>query len=172
MNKKAIVTGGSRGIGAAIVTTLANNGYDVVFNYRNDSKAAETTVHAASESGSFIKAFKADITEYIEATTFINQAKESLGEVDLLVNNAGVELIKPVAELSLEDWRWITSINLDGVFLVFAAIGFFMKLLFFGSDDRGQLIEPCFTFFLGKLSVAEDGFRLGRCETFVKIFDG
>lgn len=136
MNKKAIITGGSRGIGAAIVSTLAGNGFDVVFNYKNDAAAAQATVNALSESGSLVKAFKADVGEYSDATAFINQAKETLGEVDLLVNNAGITRDRPLFFMSENDWKSVIDTNLNGIFNITRNLmAYFMK------NKRGAVIS-------------------------------
>ncbi|MCX7725986.1 MAG: SDR family NAD(P)-dependent oxidoreductase, partial [Chitinispirillaceae bacterium] len=86
MNKKAIVTGGSRGIGAAIVEKLGENGYDVVFNYHTRQDKAEEIVNRLTSKNIKIAAFQADLSSFENAAKFVNLAKEFLGDVDLLVN--------------------------------------------------------------------------------------
>lgn len=118
MNKKAIVTGGSRGIGAAIVQKLAENGFDVVFNYRNDSAAAEAIEKKYQNADAVVKALQADISDYTAATAFITQSKEILGEVDLLVNNAGITRDRPLFFMSETDWNNVIDTNVNGLFNV------------------------------------------------------
>jgi 3-oxoacyl-[acyl-carrier protein] reductase len=129
--KKAIVTGGTRGIGRAIVETLAANGYDVAFNYlSNEQMAAEivSSINAKSSGKAF--AFRADITDFAEAAGFISSAKEALGgDVDALVNNAGITRDKSLFIMPEADWDAVLNTNLKGYFNVTRNIvGYFMKL--------------------------------------------
>jgi 3-oxoacyl-[acyl-carrier protein] reductase len=136
MAKKAIVTGGSRGIGAAIVETLAKNGFDVAFSYNAQKEKAEAIVTKVAESGGKAAAFQADLREFSAATNFISQAKEFLTEVDLLVNNAGITRDRSLFIMGENDWKDVIDTNLNGYFNTTRnIIGYFYK------NKRGCIIN-------------------------------
>jgi len=136
MAKKAIVTGGSRGIGAAIVETLAKNGFDVAFSYNAQKEKAEAIVTKVTESGGKAAAFQADLREFSAATNFISQAKEFLTEVDLLVNNAGITRDRSLFIMGENDWKDVIDTNLNGYFNTTRnIIGYFYK------NKRGCIIN-------------------------------
>ena len=113
-DKRAIVTGGTRGIGYAIVEALGNAGASVAFcGTRNVVPAAEK-LRAAT--GAHISGKVTDVTNSEEVAGFFRFADEELGGVDILVNNAGIGIFKATADLTKEDWRKTLSVNLDGVF--------------------------------------------------------
>ncbi len=117
MGKKAIVTGGSRGIGKAIVEQLAAEGYSVVFNYNASSAAADEIVEAIRANGGEAWTFQANLSDFDQAQQFIEQAKEVLGgEVDALVNNAGITRDQSLAMMSKDEWNDVIDINLNGYF--------------------------------------------------------
>lgn len=112
-NRKVIITGGARGIGAALVRRFADMGDRVAFIYRsNDDAAAEIS----EETGAF--SIKADISVASEATWATEKCIEWLGGVDVLVNNAGIAQIKLFDTLTDEDWRRMIDTNLSGAFYV------------------------------------------------------
>ncbi|MDI6907720.1 MAG: 3-oxoacyl-ACP reductase FabG [Thermoanaerobacterales bacterium] len=113
----ALVTGGSRGIGAAIARALAVNGADVVVNYRLSADAAAGVVEACEESGVRAIAVRADVTRTQEVEQLFATAEQRLGPVDILINNAGVSLRALVAETSDEDWERVMDANLKSAFL-------------------------------------------------------
>ena len=127
--KKIIVTGGSRGIGRAIVETLAAEGYDVVFNYLSNQAAADDIVSRITGTGGKAAAIRADLSDFDEAAAFVQKAKEALGgEVDALVNNAGITRDKSLFIMPREEWDAVINTNLNGYFNVTRAIiGYFMK---------------------------------------------
>jgi 3-oxoacyl-[acyl-carrier protein] reductase len=105
--KTALVTGGSRGIGAAIVRELATAGASVVVGYRSGSDEAEAI---AGEVGG--RAVQADVADPAEARRLVEEA----GELDVLVNNAGLTRDGLLARMSDDDWRAVLDTNLGGVF--------------------------------------------------------
>jgi 3-oxoacyl-[acyl-carrier protein] reductase len=105
--RTALVTGGSRGIGRAIATELANAGAEVVIGYRSGADEAK---EAASEVGG--KAVQADVSNADDATRLVEEA----GDVDILVNNAGVTRDGLLARMSDEDWDVVIDTNLRGTF--------------------------------------------------------
>ncbi len=112
MAKKAIVTGGSRGIGRGIALALARNGYDVAISYATRSDEAEKTARIVSDDcGRSCFYFQARLEESGEGSAFFRRAVERLGGLDLLVNNAGLTIFEPLQEISEENLDLL--INLD-----------------------------------------------------------
>lgn len=111
MSRVAIVTGGSRGIGAAISTALKDAGYSVAATYAgNDGKAAAFT----AETG--IKTYKWDVADYDACAAGIAQIEADLGPVEILVNNAGITRDAPFHKMKPEQWSEVIGTNLTGVF--------------------------------------------------------
>ena len=119
--KVAIVTGGSRGIGRAIVLELAARGANVVFSYAGNAAAAEETRAAAEALGVAARAIQADVASADAAATLVDAAKE-LGGVDILVNNAGITRDKLAARMSAEDFEAVIATNLTGAFYMAKAV--------------------------------------------------
>ncbi len=115
--KRALVTGGSRGIGAAIVRRLAKEGADVAFTYASSPKPAEENVKAAEALGVRALAIKADSANAAAVVGAVEQTVKELGGIDILVNNAGVAVLGPVTELKLEDFDRMMAINVRAVFV-------------------------------------------------------
>jgi 3-oxoacyl-[acyl-carrier protein] reductase len=116
-NKVAFVTGGSRGIGAAIAKRLAANGARVAITYARDADAAAKTVKAIEGAGGKAVAIKADATDPAAVKAAVDKAVASLGKLDILVNNAGTAIPKPFEEATLEELDQVIDINLRGVFI-------------------------------------------------------
>lgn len=120
--KRAIVTGGSRGIGKAIVKELATrtrNGThfaDVVFTYNSNKEKADELEQELSSTGAKVYGIKADSSSLSEVQAAINFAVEKLGGVDLLINNAGITRDNLMLRMSEEDWNKVIAANLTGVF--------------------------------------------------------
>tara|TARA_B110000305_G_C19343208_1_gene590255 strand:- start:126 stop:848 length:723 start_codon:yes stop_codon:yes gene_type:complete len=111
MSRVALVTGGSRGIGAAISTALKAEGYTVAATYAgNDQKAEAFT----GKTG--IKTYKWDVSDYETCVTGIAAVEADLGPVDVLVNNAGITRDAPFHKMSRDQWDDVIRTNLDGVF--------------------------------------------------------
>ena len=111
MTRVALVTGGTRGIGAAIAKALAAEGHKVAATYAgNDEKAAAFT----AETG--IKTYKWNVADYAACTAGIAQIAEDLGPVDILVNNAGITRDAPFHKMTPEQWHECIDTNLNGVF--------------------------------------------------------
>jgi 3-oxoacyl-[acyl-carrier protein] reductase len=109
--KVAIVTGGSRGIGRAIVQALAREGARVAFTFVQNKALADEIAN-----GDTIVAFQADVTSFEQAKDLVKQVKERFGRVDILVNNAGITRDKLVALMSEKDWDDVIDTNLKGAF--------------------------------------------------------
>lgn len=113
--KKAVVTGGSRGIGRAIAARLAAEGAAVAICGRNAEALAEAVVDLSQRGGEVIGK-TADVSDSGQVAEFFRFVDERLGGVDILVNNAGVGVFAPVAELTIEDWQRTIGTNLSGAF--------------------------------------------------------
>lgn len=136
MPKNVIVTGGSRGLGRAIVKMLCAQGESVAFNYHSNKAAADELVSEAGSSGGKAYAFQADVADYDQAVAFVNAARETLGDVDALVNNAGITRDKSLFIMPKEDWQAVIDTNLNGCFNVTRSlIGYFMK------NKKGRIVN-------------------------------
>lgn len=114
--KLALVTGGSRGIGRAIVEAFVGEGATVAFTYRTGNDEAEAIVAAAQAKGGTVHAIRADVADEADILALFAQV-DALGPLDIFVNNAGVILEKPLLDTSVADFDWIMNINLRGQFL-------------------------------------------------------
>ena len=111
-SKVAIVTGGSRGIGASIVKKLAQNGYIVVLNYNKSEKEAKEIENKFDN----IYSYEADISNYDEVKGLIDFTINKFGKIDLLVNNAGIDLIKTINDTKIEEFDKVLKTNLYSAF--------------------------------------------------------
>ena len=118
----ALVSSGSRGIGAATVRRLAADGWDISFCHHRDERAAVETEKAASELGARVLAVQADLTAAAEVTAWARRAEEDLGPVQAVVSCAGITRDQPLALLTDADWRAVTDTSLDGVFHLCRAV--------------------------------------------------
>ena len=113
--KTVIVTGGSRGIGAAIVKELAKD-YNVVLNYNKSEETAKQIQEELKEKGINIEIFKADVSKREEVKTLVQFAIDKFKNIDVLVNNAGIAQEKPFVDITDEDWEKMMQVNLNSVF--------------------------------------------------------
>lgn len=116
VNKVVIVTGGSRGIGAEIVKTLANENYKVILNYNNSKEQAEKIQQELLEQGKEIEIIKADVSKKEEAKKLIQFALNKFNKIDVLINNAGISQEGLFTDVTEEEWQKIMNINLNSVF--------------------------------------------------------
>jgi 3-oxoacyl-[acyl-carrier protein] reductase len=112
----ALVTGGSRGIGAAIAKTLAREGWPVGVNYRSDDEAAEAVVREITDAGGRATALKGDIADPDTADALFKALEEEFGPVLVLVNNAGVRADGLSPQIDDEDWAKVIDTNLSAAF--------------------------------------------------------
>jgi 3-oxoacyl-[acyl-carrier protein] reductase len=115
--KVALVTGGSRGIGAAIAKRLAADGAAVALTYSSGQQKADEVVRAIQKSGGRALAIKADNNDASAVKRAVTETVGNLGRLDVLVNNAGIAKIGPVEQLSLEDFDLSVGVNVRAVFV-------------------------------------------------------
>ena len=115
--KTVLITGGSRGIGRAMVELFSERGYSVAFTYKNSDAQAS----ALSEKTGAL-AIKADSSKEEEILRAVETVRKNLGAVEILINNAAVSAFSLFTDISLDDWREMFSINVDGAFLYTKAV--------------------------------------------------
>src|SRR5438093_11389450 len=120
--KAVLVTGGSRGIGRAIVELLAAEGADVTFFYRDNAAAADEVVAAGRAGGAKVTAMQVDIRDSAACAAAVEGCAERCGRIDILVNNAGVTRDNPLAAFEDEDVAVVLDTNVTGVFNVTRAV--------------------------------------------------
>jgi glucose 1-dehydrogenase len=114
--RKALVTGSSQGIGQAIALRLAKQGGDVVINYRTHPETADQTVRDIQKMGRRAVAIQADVSKVKDTQTLIAKSIEALGELNTLVNNAGIEKAASFLEISESDYDHVLGVNLKSAF--------------------------------------------------------
>ncbi len=115
--KKALVTGGSRGIGQGIVLALAKQGADVAVNFHSKAPEAEAVAASVKALGRDSFAVQADVSSSTEVAKMFAEIKDKWGKLDILVNNAGVFMVADFASITEEQWDKTLDINLKGQFL-------------------------------------------------------
>lgn len=137
--KVALVTGGTRGIGAAIVRRLAREGANIAFTYAKSDRAAEELSHELRANGIRVLAIKADSRDLAEVRAAVKKVGEELGRLDILVNSAGVFPAGPVETATLEEINDTLAIHAGAVFVASQA-----ALPYMGSGGRIISIGSCF----------------------------
>src|ERR1700741_2879276 len=117
IEKVALVTGGSRGIGAAIAKRLAKDGASVAITYAKDANAASAVVEAIERSGGRAVAIQADAADVEAVKSAVEKTVATFGRLDVLVNNAGTAIPKPFEETTLEEMDRVIDLNVRGVFI-------------------------------------------------------
>ena len=117
-SRTALVTGGSGGIGRAIVQKLAADGFAVVAAYAGNPDRAESVAAEITAAGGTASAIRADIADEADVAALFDQAEHALGGIDVVVNTAGIMILKPLAEYSVADFDRLHRINVRGTFLV------------------------------------------------------
>jgi 3-oxoacyl-[acyl-carrier protein] reductase len=127
-NKRALVTGGSRGIGAAIVKRLAHEGADVALTYVSKPDQANETLKAAQALGVRALAIQADSADAEAVVAAVERTVGEFGGIDILVNNAGIAVMAPIDDYRLEDFDRMLAVNLRAVFVATQAAVRHMKM--------------------------------------------
>ncbi|MDT7724696.1 MAG: 3-oxoacyl-[acyl-carrier protein] reductase [Actinomycetota bacterium] len=120
--KVALVTGGSRGIGAATAVRLAADGADIVLTYQHNEKLAAGVVDRVKELGRRALAIRADSGDAAAVVAAVETTVAEFGRLDILVNNVGVGVIAPIDQIELEDVDRVLAVNVRGTFLVTQAV--------------------------------------------------
>ena len=118
MSKVAFITGGTRGIGKQIAITLAGAGYDIVVNYRNENSDLEDTKKQIEEKGVKFFCVKGDVSKFEDAESMVSKITEECGNIDVLVNNAGITKDNLLIRMKKEDFDDVINVNLVGTFNV------------------------------------------------------
>ena len=116
MSKTIIVTGGSRGIGAAIVSLLAKENYNIVLNYNKSEEIAKKMQEEFTNLGKTVEIFKADVSKREEVKKLVDFTIKKFGKIDVLINNAGISQTKLFTDITDEDWDNMLNIDLNSVF--------------------------------------------------------
>jgi 3-oxoacyl-[acyl-carrier protein] reductase len=145
-NKAALITGGSRGIGAAIAKRLAADGANVAITYTKDADAASSVVKAIESAGGKAIAFKADAADAEAVKNAVDKTVATFGQLDVLVNNAGTATAKKFEETTLEELDRLIDINLRGTFIATQAALKHMKnggrIIMIGSCVGERMMTP------------------------------
>lgn len=116
-DKVAVITGASKGLGRAMAVSLGSAGARVVLVSRNQEQLAETASMVEAAGGQ-AEAFPGDITQEDAVRSLETHLKEAYGAVHILINNAGVNLRKPITDFTLDEWNWVISTNVTSAFLM------------------------------------------------------
>jgi len=118
MDKCALITGATRGIGKQIAITLAKQGYNIALNYRKENEELENTKKEIEEIGVQVLAVKGDVANFEDCENFVKQVIERFGQIDVLVNNAGITKDMLLMRMKKEDFEQVIDTNLVGTFNV------------------------------------------------------
>lgn len=143
----AIITGGSKGLGKAMASGLASAGARIAVVSRNQSEAEEAASEITSIHGTEAIGIQADVTQTSEIESMVAAVTEKFGRIDALVNNAGINIRGPIDELSLEQFREVQQVNVDGIWITTRAVLPIMK-----KQKRGRIINLAST--LGLVGLA------------------
>jgi 3-oxoacyl-[acyl-carrier protein] reductase len=122
----AFITGGSRGIGRAIVLELAGRGYDIVFCFRAAEAAAAETCELIEAQGGRVIARRCDVTDPTAVSALVREVEATVGRIDVLVNSAAITKDQPLVMMSDENWSSVIATNLTGTFHTCRAVSFSM----------------------------------------------
>ena len=130
--RSAIITGGSKGLGEAMAAGLASAGADVLLVSRNEAEVEATAARIASEYGHRALGMLTDVTQPEECEAMTARALSEYGKIDILINNAGVNIRGPIDELTYEQFREVQRVNVDGLWLATRAVVPAMKKARYG----------------------------------------
>ena len=118
MGKVALITGATRGIGKQIALTLAKEGYDIALNYRKDNDELKNTKSEIEALGVKVLPVQGDVSNYDDCERFVKEIIDEFGQIDVLVNNAGITKDMLLMRMSKEDFEQVINVNLVGTFNV------------------------------------------------------
>ncbi|MFJ5713206.1 SDR family NAD(P)-dependent oxidoreductase [Neobacillus sp. NPDC093127] len=121
-DKVAFVTGGGRGIGRETCILLAKQGAKVAVFSNNQSESEETARYISTELGGEALSLVGDVRKEEDVNKAVQETQEELGSIDILINNAGVMLLKPFHETTVEEWDFVQEVNIRGVYLCARAV--------------------------------------------------
>ena len=128
MDKVALITGATRGIGKQIAITLAKEGYNIALNYRKENEELEQVEKELEESNVEVLAVQGDVSSFEDCENFVKQVIEKFGKIDVLVNNAGITKDMLLMRMKKEDFEQVIDVNLVGIFNVTKnAISYMLK---------------------------------------------
>ena len=142
-----IVTGGSKGLGKAMAAGLASAGANIALISRNQSEAEATAREIADAYKTDTIGLQADVTQQTEIESMVQTVSEKFGRIDALVNNAGINIRGPIDELTLDQFREVQQVNVDGIWITTRAVLPIMK-----QQQRGRIINLAST--LGLVGLA------------------
>ncbi|GIJ43495.1 3-ketoacyl-ACP reductase [Virgisporangium aliadipatigenens] len=149
--KVALVTGGGRGIGAAVVRRLARDGAEVAFTFQDDERRADAVVDEVTTAGGRATAVRADSADPGAPVDAVERVVAAHGRIDILVNNAGAFLLGPLAELSLAEFEQTVAVNVRAPFLASQAAARHMsaggRIVTIGSNMAERTVFPGFALY-------------------------
>ncbi|MBT5874469.1 MAG: glucose 1-dehydrogenase [Candidatus Latescibacteria bacterium] len=145
--RTAMITGGSKGLGAAMANALAGAGADVAVTSRHLDESAATAKRIEEETGRRALAVKMDVGDRIQVDEGVAKIEGELGKIDILINNAGINIRSPLADLEDDDWNQVINTNLNGVMYCARAVGKGMV-----SRNYGRIVNVSST--LGHVAIA------------------
>ena len=122
-NKVAIITGAATGLGKAMAQALAQAGANIVIADIDESKAKDTAQQIKQDEGMDTLAIRTDVTDEQQVESMLDQVVHQFGQVDVLINNAGIVMNEQAEDTSVADWQKVININLNGVFIVSKVVG-------------------------------------------------
>jgi len=128
LDKKALITGASRGIGRAIALELAREGVDIALNYLTHTQEAEELASELSEMGRKILTIMADVADAEQVDKMVEYIHSEFGSIDILINNAGIARDFPLIGMEKEEWDNVIAVNLTGIFNTCKAVGKYMVM--------------------------------------------
>lgn len=132
----AIVTGGSKGLGTAMAAGLASCGADLLLTSRHADEAEAAAAEIAENYGHRAVGIASDVTDPVEVEAMVLRALEEFGKIDILINNAGINIRGPIDELTYEEFKQVQEINVNGVWLCSQAVTPYMK-----QQNYGRIIN-------------------------------
>ncbi|EOS54198.1 SDR family oxidoreductase [Paenibacillus barengoltzii] len=157
--KVALVTGASRGMGKTIAEELARRGAKVVVNYASSPEKAEAVVKGIQAEGGEAVAIQADVSKLAELEKLFQKTKESFGRLDILINNAGVMVTKPLKDITEEDFDRQFAINVKGTFFAIQKAVDYMeaggRIINFSTSVTGQMFPTYSSYAASKGAVEQ-----------------